>query len=123
MKILILTLTTVAGLALLGLTGCSKSGSDAAAIDTSKLQSTFSAVAAVDKAEVEKAIGAIKSGDFASAVTSLKQAAANVKLTPEQQQAIKDTLAQVQAKLGAAATEAADKAKTAAGDLQKAVGK
>ena len=123
MKKLILTLTTVAGLAMLGLAGCSKSGSDAEVIDTSKLQSTFSAVAAVDKAEVEKAIGAIKSGDFASAVTSLKQAAANVKLTPEQQQAIKDMLAQVQAKLGAAATEAADKTKTAAGDLQKATGK
>ena len=47
MKKLILTLTTVAGLAMLGLAGCSKSGSDAEVIDTSKLQSTFAAVAAV----------------------------------------------------------------------------
>ena len=112
----------IAGLAVLGLTGCSKSESGGVSIDTAKVQSAFESASAVDKAEVEKAIAAVKSGDFASAVTSLKQAAASVNITPEQKQSVQDLLAQVQAKLGAAATEAADKVKDAAGDAAKQAG-
>jgi hypothetical protein len=138
MKKLFLTLTAIAGLTLLGLTGCDHCGSGEPAIDTSKVQSAFAAASPVDKAEVEQALTAVKAGDYAGALTSLKAAAASVKLTPEQQQSLKDLVAQVQTKLGAAATEAMDKAKAAAseaakqageaankaaGDLQKAVGK
>jgi len=131
MNKLFLTLAIIAGLAVLGLTGCSKTNSDATTIDTAKVQSAFATASAVDKEEVETAIAAIKAGDYASAVTSLKQAASSVKLTPEQTQALKDLLAQAQAKLGAAAGEAVDKAKDAAGDAaakvkadaEKAVGK
>ena len=131
MNKLFLTLTIIAGLAAFGLTGCSKTESGGATIDTAKVQSAFASASAVDKAEVEKAITAIKSGDYAAAVTSLKQAAASVNLTPEQQQSLKDLLAQAQAKLGAAAGEAVDKAKDAAadaatkatGDLQKPAAK
>ena len=119
MKKLILTLTAVASLTLVGLTGCSKTESGAATIDTAKVQAVFSAASAVDKAEVEKAITAVKAGDYSSALTSLKSAAANVKLTPEQQQAVKDLLAQVQAKLATATGDVLDKAKTAAGDAAK----
>ena len=146
MKKRIITLTSIASLTVWALIGCSKNESGATTLDTAKLQSAFTAAAAVDKAEVEKAINAIKSSDYAAAVTSLKQAASNVKFPPEQQQAVKDLLAQAQAKLGASAGEMVDKAKTAAGaaagemadktktaagdaakkatdDLQKAVGK
>lgn len=126
MKRLLLTLMTITAAALLGLVGCSKTDSESGAgpaLDTSKLQAAFSAVASADKAEIEKAITAIKNGDYAGGVASLKAAAANAKFSPEQQQAVKDLLAQAQAKLGAAAGEAVDKAKSAAGDLQKAVGK
>ncbi len=131
MKKRILTLTSIACLAVLALTGCSKNESGATTLDTAKLQSAFTAAAAVDKAEVEKAINAIKSSDYVAAVASLKQAASNLNLTPEQQQAVKDLLAQAQSKLGATVGEMVDKAKTAAGDaaqkaagdLQKAVGK
>jgi hypothetical protein len=115
MKKLALTLTAITGAALLGLAGCSKTSSDSGAgpaLDTSKLQTAFAAVSSADKAEIEKAISAIKSGDYAAGVASLKAATATMKLTADQQQAIKDLLAQAQAKLGAAA-----------GDLQKAVGK
>jgi len=122
MNKLFLTLTVIAGLGVLGLTGCSKSESGGTTIDTAKLQSAFDSASAVDKAEVEKAIAAVKSGDYASAVTSLKQAAASVNLTPEQKQSLQDLLAQVQAKIGAAASQAADKAKAAAGDAAKQVG-
>lgn len=121
----------IAGLAVFGLTGCSKTESGALEIDTAKVQSAFATASAADKAEVETAIAAIKAGDYDSAVTSLKQAAASVNLTPEQQQSLKDLLAQAQAKLGAAAGAAVDKAKDAvggaatkaAGDAQKAIGK
>jgi hypothetical protein len=130
MNKLFLALTITVGLSVLGLTGCSKSEPGGAAIDTAKVQSAFATASAVDKAEVEKAIAAVKSGDYASAVASLKTAAASVNITPEQKQSIEDLLAQAQAKLGAAAGEAVDKAKAAgddaakkAGDLQKAVGK
>ena len=130
MNKLFLTLTVIAGLAVLGTTGCSKSESGGTTIDTAKVQSAFATASAVDKAEVEKAIAAVKSGDYASAITSLKQAAASVNITPEQKQAIQDLLAQAQAKVGAAASEAVDKVNAAgsdaakqADDLKKAVGK
>jgi hypothetical protein len=125
------TLTIIAGLAASALTGCSKTNSGATTIDTAKVQSAFSTASAVDKDEIETAIAAVKAGDYASAVDSLKQAASSVNLTPEQKQSLQDLLAQAQAKLGGAATEAVDKAKTAAGDAaakaradaEKAVGK
>lgn len=125
------TLTIIAGLAASALTGCSKSNSGTTTIDTAKVQSAFSTARAADKDDVETAIAAIKAGDYASAVDALKQAASSVNLTPEQKQSLQDLLAQAQAKLGGAATEAVDKAKTAAGDAaakakadaEKAVGK
>lgn len=116
MNKLFLTLTIIAGLAASALTGCSKTNSGATTIDTAKVQSAFATASAVDKDEVETAIAAIKAGDYASAVTSLKQAASSVNLTPEQTQALKDLLAQAQAKLGGAASEAVDKTKNAASD-------
>jgi hypothetical protein len=151
MKTAFLTLTAIAGLALLGLTGCSKnesagttteSGGPTAdsrrtttesrgpTLDTAQLQSAFSTASSADKSEVDKAISAIKSGDYSAALASLKQAAANVKLTPEQQSAIKDLMAQVQAKLGSvandvtkqvgdAAKQAGDAANKTVNDLKK----
>jgi hypothetical protein len=122
MNTLFLNLSIIAGLAAFGLTGCSKTESGDATIDTAKVQSAFATASAVDKAEVETAIAAIKAGDYTSAVAALQQAAASVNLTPEQQQSLKDLLAQAQAKLGAAAGEAVDKAKDAAGDAAKQAG-
>ncbi len=122
MNKLFLTLSIIAGLAAFGLTGCSKTESGGTTIDTAKVQSAFATASAVDKGEVETAIAAIKAGDYASAVAALNQAAASVNLTPEQQQSLKDLLAQVQTKLGAAAGEAVDKAKDAAGDAAKQAG-
>lgn len=116
MNKLLLTVSIIAGLAVFGLTGCSKTETGTTTIDTAKVQSAFSTASAVDKAEVEKAITAVKAGDYATALTSLKQAAASVNLTPEQQQSLKDLLAQVQTKLSAGVGEAVNKAKDAAAD-------
>jgi hypothetical protein len=124
MKKPFLILTVCAGAALLGLTACSKKE---AAVDTSKVESSFQSAPAADRTDVDKAIAAIKSNDYATALTSLKQAAANVKLTPAQQEAVKDLVAQVQAKLTAMGNEALEKTKDTANktasDLQKSLPK
>ena len=128
MKKLLFTLIALTGLALFGLTGCSKSG---AGIDTSKVESAFQAVSQADKAELQNALTAIKSGDYAGALASLKKAAATAKLTPEQQQSLKDLVVQVQSKLTDGAKKAVDDAskavkegaEKAASDVQKAFNK
>jgi hypothetical protein len=128
MKQILFTLVALAGLALFGLTGCSKSGGG---IDTSKVESAFQTVSQADKAELQNALTAIKSGDYAGALASLQKAAANVKLTPEQQQSLKDLVAQVQSKLTEGAKKVVDDAakavkegaEKAASDAQKAINK
>ena len=127
MKKLLLAITLIAGVALLSLTGCSQGGG----LDTAKVQSAFQTASAVDKAEVEKAISAVKASDYSGALASLQKAAASVTLTPEQKSAIDDLIGQVKTKLGGAAQKAVEDsskaakegADKAAGDLQKAVGK
>jgi hypothetical protein len=137
MKRILCLLAILTACATWTLTGCSKSDGGPA-IDTAKVESAFAAVKQADKAELQNALTAIKAGNYKDALTSLQKAAAGVKLTPEQQQSLKDLMAQVQAKLSGAAKEAvdsatkavkggADKAASEAGkaasDLQKATGK
>jgi hypothetical protein len=127
MKKLLVVLTATLGFALFGLTGCSKNGG----VDTAKVESTFQTAGQVDKAEVDKAVTCIKAGDYSGGLASLQKAAANVKLTPEQQQALKDLISQVQTKIADSAKQAVDDAtkavkdggSKAADDLKKAVGK
>jgi ribosomal protein L22 len=100
------------------LIGCEKGGSG---IDTSKLQSAFSSTTAPAKADIDKAITAIKAGEYSQALSYLGTAAKEAKLTPDQKDAIKDVLAQVQAKLKGAVQQGADQTQKAAGDLQKSL--
>jgi len=79
-------------------------------------------VAAADRVEIDKAITAVKAGDYAAAVASLKKAAENVQLTPDQQKAIKDLLVQVQAKLGPASGAVTEAIKKAGDEAGKAIG-
>ncbi len=123
MKKFILNLTVIAGLSALCLTGCKPADSTSTTVDTAKTEAAFSAPDGTEKSQVEKAVSAIKAGDYASAVASLKEVAASTKLTPVQQDAIKDLVAQVEAKISSLATEAADKAKAAASDAGKAAEK
>ena len=134
MKRLSLFLAVLSAVALTALTGCTKSEG----VDTSKAESAFASAPAADKSAFDQAIAAIKSGDYTAGLKSLQDVASKVKLTPEQQQAIKDLIAQVQSKVGAAAQKAVDdtskaakegmdKAATdankAADDVKKALGK
>jgi hypothetical protein len=123
MKRMFVLFTVISGLAFLAFSGCSKSGG----VDTSKVESAFTATPQADRSDVDKAVACVKSGDYPGALTSLQKAASNLKLTAEQQQALKDLIAQVQAKVGETAKKAADDASKgaskAAGDLQKSLGK
>ena len=93
------------------LAGCSKK----TGVDTAKLQSAFKTTDATTSSSISKAVVAIESEDYSGAMSELKKIAANAKLTPEQQQAVKDTIDQITKMLGDKAKEAVG----AAGDLQK----
>jgi hypothetical protein len=117
MKTLSLFLTLVTAAAFV-FVGCKKSG-----VDTKPIESSFSSAEPATKSGADKAVSAIKAGDYASAMAELQKLAGQAKLTPEQQQAIKDVLEQVKAQISAAAEKAAGDAKKGMEDLQKSINK
>jgi hypothetical protein len=100
----------------LALVGCGKKG-----VSTSKLESSFKSADAATQSDVDKAVSAIKAGNYSEALTDLQRLAGKAKLTAEQQQAINDVMAQVQQKITEAANKAAAEAQKAAGDLKKSL--
>jgi hypothetical protein len=102
--------------ATLALAGCAKKDS----IDTASLEKSFKPAEATTQSSVDKVVTAIKSSDYSTAVAELKTLASNTKLTPEQQQAVKDIMAQVEKAIADAAGKAAGEASKAAGDAGKA---
>lgn len=119
MKISAWILTAVVATTL-ALVGCGKSGGGES-VDTSALQASFESAEASVKESAEKAIAAVKSSDWAGAVTELKKLLEDAKLTAEQQQAVKDTLAKVQSAIGKVAGEVTEGAEKAIDDAAKAV--
>ena len=105
--------------AALAVVGCKKGGS----VDTSSLEKNFATAEAAAKSGVDKAVTAIKSADYAGALAELKTLAEKGKLTPEQDQAIKDVMAQLQQLVTDAANKVAGEANKAVGDLQKSLKK
>ncbi len=103
----------------LGLTACNKDGS----VDTSKVESSFSSAESTVKAEVDKAVSAVKNADYAGAAASLKKLASNAKLTPDQQQSVKDLLASIEDKAKEALSKAGDQASEALKKAQDGAGK
>lgn len=118
MKIMtwILTASAAAGLVL---TGCSKKSS----VDTAPIEKNFASAEASAKTSADKAVAAIKAGDYSGAMAELKTLASQAKLTPEQQQAVKDVVAQVQQQITALAGKVSEGAQKAASDMQKSLGK
>jgi outer membrane protein assembly factor BamD (BamD/ComL family) len=92
--------------------GCAKKSS----VDTGKLESSFQSAEPANKGAADNAMAAIKAGNYQQALTDLQQLAKKAKLTPEQRQAIKDVIAQVQ-------KQASELANKATGDLQKSLPK
>lgn len=119
MKIQHLLLTLAAAVAFV-VTGCNKDGSintNAVSVDTTKLTTAFQTAEADAKTAVEAVTTSVKNADYAGAITQLKALGDKYKLTPEQQQVVTDTIAQVQKAIEAAAGKAASDAGKAATDL------
>jgi hypothetical protein len=103
--------------ATLAVAGCSKSSS----VDTAPLEQSFKSADAPAKSSADKVVSAIKSSDYAGALTELKTLAGNAKLTPEQQQAVKDVMTSVQKAIAEATSKAAGDAGKAVDDAKKAL--
>ena len=99
--------------------GCGSKSS----VDTAPLEKSFASAEPANKAAANEAVSSIKSENFSGAVAQLQKLASQAKLTPEQQQAIKDTLAQVQKQLADAAAKLSKDGQKAATDLQKSLPK
>jgi len=118
MKLTSWILTTIAAASLV-LSGCAKKSS----VDTAPLEKSFASADPANKTTADKAVTEIKAGDYSGAMADLQKLTAQAKLTPEQQQAVRDVLAQVQKQLSDAATKVGKEAEKAAGDLQKSIPK
>ena len=129
---LLLTGTIAAALVLTG--GCRKTDSGGGAadtgaagasvkVDTSKFSAAFQSAAADVKPVAEAVVNTVKGADYSAAIEKLKDLGSKYKITPEQQQAASDLLAQVQKALTGAATKATEGATKAVNDLGNALKK
>src|ERR1035441_9939401 len=73
----------------LAMAGCGKQSS----VDTASFERSFKTAEAGVQNSADKVVTAIKSVDYTGAMAELKTLAGNAKLTPEQQQSIKDVMA------------------------------
>lgn len=126
MKINALIVTAVMAITV-ALVGCSPQsgggGGAGASIDTASFESTFQAAEATLKASADKAIAAVKGADYSAAIAELKKLAEDVKLTPEQKQAVAGLMEKVQKALTEAAGKATGEATKAMDDVTKALPK
>jgi len=106
---------SIIGVAAIALIGCGKSAS-------SRVESSFASAEPAVKEAATKAVAAVKAGNFGEAMSQLQSLAGKAN-TPEQQQAIKDLLAEVGEKLKAEAGKAVEGAQKALGDLGKTLKK
>ena len=94
-------------LAMLLLVGCHRYRG----IDAGNLSSNFQAAEPALKTEADTAIKAIKAGNFPDALAELQKLSKRAKLSAEQQQAVKDVIAQIQKKMQDDAKKAEPKKK------------
>ena len=119
MKLPKIVLTTCIALAF-AVVGCNKQSNT---VDTTPIEKSFSSADPATKSTADTVVSEIKSANYSGAVTDLQKLASNAKLTPEQQQAIKDVVAQLRTALGDTASKAADGANKTATDLQNSLPK
>ena len=102
----------------LAIVGCARKNH----VSTAELQSSFKSSDPAMQSQVDKAVSAVKAGNYSEALTDLQALAKKAKLTPDQQQAIKDTIAAIQKQVSEMANKSAGDAQKAAGDVQKTLG-
>jgi 23S rRNA G2445 N2-methylase RlmL len=103
----------------LAMAGCGKQSS----VDTASFERSFKTAEAAVQTSADKVVTAIKSADYSGAMTELKSLASNATLTPEQQQTIKDVMAQVEKAISDTAQQAAGEASKVMKDIPKALPK
>ena len=103
----------------LAMAGCGKQSS----VDTASLEKSFKSAEAAVQTSADKAVAAIKSADYSGAMAELKRLASNAKLTPEQQQSIKDVMSQVEKAISDAANKTTSDASKAMTEIPKALPK
>ena len=101
----------------LAMASCGKQSS----VDTALFEKSFKSAEAAVQTSADKVVTAIKSADYSGAMAELKTLASNAKLTPEQQQTIKDVMAQVEKLVADAASKAAGEVSKAMPDVPKAL--
>jgi hypothetical protein len=84
--------------------GCSKKSG----VDTSKLESSFKSSEPATQSDVDKAVASIKEGNYSDGMAQLQRVAAKATLTPEQKQAIKDTIAAIQKQMAQTANKSVE---------------
>jgi hypothetical protein len=92
-------------------------------VDTTQLEQSFASAEPDQKSSADNAVAAIKQANFPVAATELQRLASDLKLTPEQQQAVKDVLAQVQKAMTDTVENVATEGSKAVGDLQQSLPK
>lgn len=102
-----LLLALLAALTLAGPLGCKK---QEATVDTAQVESAFATAEPGLKGDLDRALNAIKAGNWSEAGTSLQSLASNVKLSETQKSSLLGLLEQIKAKAGEVATEAKTKA-------------
>ena len=95
MKRILIALVVVIGVCLLGVVimgyGCSKERK----VETGKLVESFASASPEVKAEIQKALGAIKTRDFDTALGSLKKVVESGSLDEAQKRALSDTVTDI----------------------------
>ncbi len=109
-------------LAALAVAGCNKQSAQPS-VDTTQLENSFKSADPATQNRAQRAIAEIKSADYSSALARLKEMASNAKLTPEQQQAIQNTLSQIEQGFKDTAAKVKQTANNALSDAGKSIEK
>jgi ABC-type enterochelin transport system substrate-binding protein len=124
-KLLVVSLTLAVGLVL---SACDRQetvstgpGSEVAEINTRSAEKEFQTAEPEVRAEFDRAVVAVRSGDYSEALDRLKNLATNARLTPEQQESVRDLLGKVQDAVKRGATRAVEGASDALEDVRKSL--
>ena len=118
MKKFVWMLVVALGASLAG-TGCGKKG----AVSTSELQSSFKSAEPAMQTLVDKAVTAVKSNNYPEALSDLQTLSHKARLTPDQQQSLKDTIAAIQQKTSSMTNKPAEAPQKQSDYLKKILGK